>query len=302
MGKEKRTIDMASEMFNDIPRIKDLPRINIKDIRIPLWLENLQFKQIMLVWVLTVIFFGMVYYYLPTDNSYLFYTIKDAKVDIFDAVYFSFITATTTGYGDIIPMGIFKVISIMEVVFGFGLLSLIISKLISIKQNVILTEIYEISFHERINEIRSSLLLFRQNMTRLIYRIEEKKIKKKELKEISSYIIPLEISINEISLIIGRKEKSEYTKNVDPLNAEIIFASVIHSIEKITELIAALNDVFPDWKKEIDLAHLEKCIELNEVLFLKGPNSKVLPKKTMLVLKEEKDRIIGALRKEIDRK
>jgi len=69
--------------------------------------------------------------------------------------------------------GFFKLISIFEVVFGLLLLAFVTSKLVSIKQDVILNEIYDISFNERLSMVRSSLLLFRQSLSRMMEKIEE---------------------------------------------------------------------------------------------------------------------------------
>ncbi len=81
-----------------------------------------------------------------------------------DSIYFSFVTATTTGFGDFLPQGWFKLIVIAEVICGLLLLALVTSKLVSIKQDILLKEIYDMSFYERINRLRSGLLLFRQNL------------------------------------------------------------------------------------------------------------------------------------------
>lgn len=302
MAKGKRTIDMAAEILDDIPKLKHIPKINIRDLRFPIWLDNLSFTGLLLLFIGIIMFFGVIFHYSATDTSYLLHYSGNKVDELPDAIYFSFVSATSIGYGDIIPIGLFKILAILDVIFGLSFLAILASKLISLKQNVILSEIYDISFHERINKIRSSLLVFRQNISRLIYRLDEGKIKRKEIKELYSHMLPLEIAINEVSTIIGKNEENFFTKNIDSLNAEIIFTSVLSSVEKITELIAVLNNKNPEWRKDLTLAQLENCIESNNTLFEKASKSKTLPKKTISTLMEHKARVIEALRKEIDRK
>ncbi len=308
-GTGKRAIDIATEAFGDTTR--NLKNLRIKHItrkiEVPKWfdkLSTLKFFHIFLVWMSVIIIFGLLYFTAQSNTSYLLHNVKETKVNnVMDSIYFSFITATSTGFGDIVPVGIFKIVAIIEIVFGLLLLAFVTSKLVSLKQDVILSEIYDISFHERINELRSSLLVFRQNLNRVITRIDDKKLKKKELKELYSYISPLEIAITEISMLLSKKERNvEFTKNIDPLNAELIFTSIIQSIEKITELVSSLNDNVPEWRKEINLKQLENCMSISEVLFEKAISSKILPKANMLKLEEQKDIAIGNLRVELNKK
>lgn len=310
-GTGKRTLDIAVEAFEDTTKnLRNLRSLRIKhitrNIEVPKWfdrLSTLKFFHIFLVWMSVIIMFGMVYFVGQSNNSYLLYN-KGTKVnDVVDSIYFSFITATSTGFGDIVPIGIFKIVAIFEIVFGLLLLAFVTSKLVSLKQDVILSEIYDISFHERINELRSSLLVFRQNLNRIITRIDDKNMKKKELKELYSYISPLEIAINEISLLLTKKERNaEFTKNIDPLNAELIFTSIIQSVEKISDLICSLNDNVPDWKKEVSLKQLENCIILTDVLFEKAIASRILPKTNMEKLEEQKDLAIENLKNNLNKK
>src|SRR3989338_7023782 len=79
--------------------------------------DKLTFLNIFIIWALIAITFGAVYYFLAGPNSFLLYNPNNTPVNSsLDSIYFSFITATTTGFGDIIPYGIFKVVAILEVV------------------------------------------------------------------------------------------------------------------------------------------------------------------------------------------
>ena len=82
-----------------------------KNIRI--FLEKITFLNILLVWTGTITLFGVVYFYLSTSKSYLFSNLGKTTVhNLLDSIYFSFITATSTGFGDIVPIGEFKILAI----------------------------------------------------------------------------------------------------------------------------------------------------------------------------------------------
>ena len=252
-----------NEMFYRIQR----ERLN----RLNTIFDKLTFLHILGIWMGVVVLFGIFYYYGGTERSYLFSNIhKEAVTSLLDHIYFSFITATSTGFGDIVPFGYFKVISILEVVWGLVLLAFVTSKLISIKQDVILGEIYDISFQERIHGLRSSLLLFRQNCGRLINQLEEGTLKKREVNELYTYISSFEDVLNEIAdLLNDSDEDAHFTKVLDPVNTELIFNGVIHSFEKLQELVEALNKSKVEWQRDITVNLIHKCLMVNKSLFAK---------------------------------
>jgi len=50
--------------------------------------------------------------------------------DFFEIVYFNFITILTVGYGDITPIGIFRLLAVFEALYGVAILGLIIGVVI----------------------------------------------------------------------------------------------------------------------------------------------------------------------------
>ena len=83
-----------------------------------------------------VIFFGIKYYTIYSYNSKNFYILTEnlnikSGANLFDFIYFSFITITTVGYGDIIPINpTAKFLTIIEVLLGISFVSLILGRLI----------------------------------------------------------------------------------------------------------------------------------------------------------------------------
>jgi potassium channel LctB len=241
----------------------------IKKAAVGSWYDKITFRRIFLMWVVIVVAFGIIYFYLNGPDTYLKYNIYDEPVNkLSDAIYFSFVAATTTGFGDIVPIGYFKLISIFEVVLGLLLLAMVTSKLISIKQNVILSEIYELSFHEKINRLRSTMLLFRQNLSRLIVKIEEHRIRKRELSDLYIYISSLEDALQEVKAL-NKGGSKEFLIKIDAVNAELLYSSIVSSFEKLFEILAMLENLEIEWRREITLGLIHKALKLNEELFSK---------------------------------
>jgi potassium channel LctB len=78
---------------------------------------------------------------------------------LLEAVYFSFVTGLSIGFGDIVPIGAVRVIAVLQggaclLVFGA-----IISKLVSGHQEELTEEIHRIAFEGRLGRVRTNLHL-----------------------------------------------------------------------------------------------------------------------------------------------
>ena len=264
------------------------------------WFDKFGFFHILVMWISIVALFGVMYAVLSTDTSHLIYTKTNEPVNnIMQQIYFSFITATTTGFGDIVPVGYFKILSIFEVVFGFLLLAFVTSKLVSIKQDVILNEIYEISFRERINRLRSSLLVFRQNVNRLISNIENGSARKREVNDSYIYLASFEDTLGEISALLTPKNQNVFTKAIDPLNAELVFNSVLQSFEKIHELIMLMEQNKFEWRREVTVSIIHRLIASTDELFTAITANKGMSEKAISDLKSQRSKIFETIKHEL---
>lgn len=275
--------------------------------RISTWIDKLSFYHIFLMWLLIIASFGVFFYSFSNDNHYLLYASKTEDSPnalhvsrVQDCIYYSFVTATTTGFGDILPVGFFKVLSVMEVICGLMLVALVTSKLVSIKQDVILNEMYDFSIMEKISKVRSSLLLFRQNLGAITNSIEDGTMKKRDVAGINIYLASLEDSLNEIYRLLSRKEgKNDFVKSLDPINAELIFNSVINSYEKLHDLIILMNSKKIEWATDLNKDLITRCFSVTDILFRKLDEIENLRKDAVKDLNMKKDKSISNIREQI---
>ncbi len=274
-----------SELFDELNRTS-----------VKIWTDKVNYVHILGVWVIVIILFGCCYFFLQNEGSYLYYNSRTAPVsDVKDAIYFSFVAATTTGFGDIIPLGYFKLLAIFEVVLGLMLLAIVTSKLVSLKQDIVLSEVYELSFTERLNGLRSALLLFRQNLDRIISKIEDGTLQKRELNNVPVYLSSFEDSLNETLSFLMKPHGRQFVKQMDPVNAELIFISILNSFEKLSEFLAALNKNRAEWNTDTITKFSKQCLAISDELFTKLSSSKLLMKQTIGSLMIRKSDIVLAV-------
>ena len=80
------------------------------------------------------------------------------------ALYFSAVTATSVGYGDIVPVGIARVVAIGEGIAGLILFGCVVSKFVSRRQEQLIGEIHHIAFEDRLGRVRTNLHLVRTEL------------------------------------------------------------------------------------------------------------------------------------------
>ncbi len=144
-------------------------------------------------------------------------------------------------------------------------------------------------------------MLFRQNIERIIIKIEEGSIRKRELNNAYFYVSSLEDALNETFALFTR-DKSHFIKDVDPVNTELIFGSILSSFEKLNELLILINKYEIEWRSEITATFIDKCILINEDLFRNLNLSQNLRKETITDLNARKSKVVESIKSELKNK
>ncbi len=74
-----------------------------------------------------------------------------------DAIYFSFVTATSIGYGDIVPVGFARVVACAEAVTALLIFGAVVAKFVSHRSDQLVGEIHRVTFEERLDRIQTNL-------------------------------------------------------------------------------------------------------------------------------------------------
>ena len=130
------------------------------------WLEllaNLSLEKLVSVWLGMILVFGLVYWLagigmgwgLRAGNN----PVKPDLDGLWTAIYFSFVTALSIGYGDVIPTGALRIFAIIEGAAGLLIFGCVISKLVSRRQEELTEEIHRTTFEDRLDRVRTNLHL-----------------------------------------------------------------------------------------------------------------------------------------------
>ncbi|PYR41804.1 MAG: hypothetical protein DMF93_07575 [Acidobacteria bacterium] len=120
------------------------------------------------LWIAIVVGCGAVYFILgfaaPASLATASGPIGAGVGGLLSAMYFSAVTATSVGYGDIVPAGVARIVAIAESMAGLVLFGCVVSKFVSRRQEQLIDDIHHIAFEERLGRVRTNLLLVRTEL------------------------------------------------------------------------------------------------------------------------------------------
>lgn len=130
------------------------------------WLEalaNLSLQRLIAIWLGMILVFGAIYWAaglgmgmgLQMGSGF----VKADGQGFVTAIYFSFVTALSIGYGDVVPLGVFRILAILEGAAGLLIFGCVISKLVSRRQEELTEEIHRTTFEDRLDRVRTNLHL-----------------------------------------------------------------------------------------------------------------------------------------------
>ncbi len=121
-------------------------------------------NEISLGWLLAALFsaivgFAIIYWVLAqTGAGLLQFTYEtDQTIGIADTLYFSLVTISSLGYGDIRPMGWSRMITGGEVIMGLAFFGLLVAKISSVKQDYLLRRLYSELVDEKLDRYAETL-------------------------------------------------------------------------------------------------------------------------------------------------
>jgi hypothetical protein len=130
------------------------------------WLEILAgwpLERLIGIWLGMIAVFGVIYWLAGLGMGWSLRAGSDwVKPDLEGletALYFSFVTALSVGYGDVIPTGVLRIPAVIEGIAGLLIFGCVISKLVSRRQEELTEEIHRTTFDDRLDRVRTNLHL-----------------------------------------------------------------------------------------------------------------------------------------------
>ncbi len=220
-----------------------------------------------LAWLLATLLFAVAYWalasYVPGQGPPAL-ELMDPMRRFLNALYFSVITATSTGYGDILPVGFSKLLAALQSIVSVVIVALFISKFASQRENISFEHIHQLSFDSAFHNVRQGLFVARKDLDLIIKKIERgaKGLDRKDWLNLKTAFQQMQIFIRRIPDFYEMRHRT-YVIEAD--RELLLLDSVERTLGRAAETLTML--------KEADIRYLaeEACMrELHGVLTLVG--------------------------------
>ena len=115
--------------------------------------ENLSFFALLLITIAVIISFALMY----QNQVWLDSNGQTISLTFYECLYFSVVTFTSLGYGDMSPIGFSRVLACFEVISGLFLIAVLVGKIASERQTAWVQLIYTSINQKRLTKYRKSL-------------------------------------------------------------------------------------------------------------------------------------------------
>ena len=193
-------------------------------------------------WLALVVGFGVIYWLASVFGAVWLDGTRSPMdggfEDLLAAVYFSFVTALSIGYGDISPLGPARVLAIMEGAGALFMFGLIVSKLVSRRQEELIEETHRIAFEQRLGRVRTSLHLVLSELETIAAACADDSVPPGRIRiRAESTVAVLEGELQTVHDLLYRPEQMP-----DEQARELILASLASALEVLQELLTCMPE------------------------------------------------------------
>ena len=204
-------------------------------------LDSLSYGAILGLWFVNILIFASIYVLLsrvPGNGPAAASDLHPIQ-SFWDILYFSIITATSTGYGDIVPVGLSRAFAAIESFSGILLFALFVSKLLSRRQDIALTEIHELAFQTAFHNMREDLYTARKDLDLGIHALEQGRLLGgNEWEQISVALQQIGHLMHEIPTYYEH-ENELYT--IDQRREKLLIEAVERTLARVLNFIGTLD-------------------------------------------------------------
>jgi len=156
------------------------------------------------------------------------------------AIYFSFVTATSVGYGDVVPVGATRVLAIAEAVTGLLVFGAVVAKFVSRRQDTIVREIHRVTFEERLDRVQTNLHLVLSELQAIATMCDDGTARPERVSvRLESAAMVFAGELRAIHDLLYRPQRAP----AEPV-LEAILAALAGAFRELTELLACLPTTF----------------------------------------------------------
>ena len=230
-------------------------------------LNSLTYSQLFLIWAELALLFAFGYFFFSTVESVQHHgpeaivNTKGVWNKFFNSLYYSVITATSTGYGDIVPRGFTKVLASLQSISALFVFAIFVTKLVAHRQEVALREVHRLTFEDVFHNIREGLFILRKDFDGIIEKVETHKNLDDE--DWDTLIIAYKQAQSLLSEIPDFYDDDNHLYTLDMRREQLMHEAVHRTLHRINHTLDVLSKHHIDW-----ISHDPSIKELRELMLV----------------------------------
>lgn len=233
-------------------------------------MTSMSYSSLFSLWMLLALIWGVAYFLLalhfpehaPRLRPDMHETYMDTLHMFYNALYFSIITATSTGYGDITPHGISKALAGAQSIMALVVFATFVSKLVSHKQEIALDEVYRLTFEDVFHNFREGFYIIRQDCDRIIRdATAHRSLTDDHWNDMTTAYRQAQTLVQQIPDFYSEKDEDDGRHTIDERREILLHEAVQRTLRRINLMLDVLSANAIDWS-----SHEESIRELKTLL------------------------------------
>lgn len=223
-------------------------------------LANATYAELFLLWMLLNIFCAAWYFELGAIHSVSSPThLADMSTwdRLFNSIYFSVMTATSVGYGDIVPVGFSKILAMVQSIVALMIFAIFVTKLVSRRQDKMMDDMHRMSSESIFHSLRQGLFIVRKDFDTLIDMLEtEKTLSAEEWDILTTAYIQTEKLMEDMPQL--------YNNRTDAKRDALLLEAIQRTLRRMKVLMDLMTKKKIAWKKHESTKELQELTSIIE--------------------------------------
>lgn len=226
-------------------------------------LTKLNYANLFTIWGSMVFMFAFLYFFLSYigggEHGPSQIHDMDAWHRFYNALYYSVITATSTGYGDITPHGISKIVASLQSISALLVFAVFVTKLVSHQQEVTLTEVHRLTFEDVFHNTREGMYITRKDFDHVMSSLQEGNAMRNE--DWENLIIAYQQLQTLFEEIPDFYQNDIHRYTIDKKREDLLLEASHRTLHRINQLLDTMSKYNVDW-----VSHEASMKELRELV------------------------------------
>jgi hypothetical protein len=150
------------------------------------------------------------------------------------ALYFSFVTATSVGFGDVTPVGPARGLAVAEAIAGLLIFGAIVAKFVSRRQERLVEETHRLAFEDRLDRVQTNLHMVLSDLQAIAGLCDEGRVPIARIRtRLESAVLVFSAELRTIHDLLYRPQQTP-----DELELEGILATLAAALQELNDVLA----------------------------------------------------------------